>query len=267
MKKRVVFGLVAGVAVVAIAAVALTKAGKTETAMPVSIATAQKREMVSYVEAKGNVKLKEPVRIYASNNGKIKKVLVAEGDYVKKGQVLFTYDEDNTDSINNQLDDARLNVKQLKQELKSLSLPTDQSEIKSTQAQITQFESSLKELDYNIKIDEENVRKLETDLERARDNYNKNKQLFDGGVISRNELETYTDAVTTAETNLNNGKTQLDKDKLAYDGTNASLEAAREKLKELESVTSSERVQNEISSKNVQLEIAELKVSQLETNY
>lgn len=264
MKKRVIVGVLVAVVAIGALAVCLSKGKGAEKAVPVSITKAEIREMVSYVEAKGNVKLKEPVRIYASNNGKIKKVLVSEGDYVKKGQVLFTYDEDNTDSLNNQLDDARLTVKQLKEEIKGLSLPTDQSEIKSTQAQITQYESTLKELDYGLEIDEENVRKAQTDLERAKDNYNKNKQLYDGGVISKNDFDTYSDALTAAETTLNNAQTQLEKDSLSRSGTNASLEAAREKLKELESVTSSQRVQNEISSRNVQLEMAQLKVSQLE---
>lgn len=266
MKKRVA----AGGVIAAVAAAVLIfglMSGRTDNggaALPVAVTNVSTGEMVTKVKVKGNVALKEPVRIYASNNGKIKHVLVSEGDYVKKGQVLFTYDEDNTDNVNNQLDDARLSVKQLEEQLKGLSLPADESEIKNVQAEIARYESNIKETGYSLEIDKTNLQKAQTDLDRAQEDYNKNKQLFEGGVIAQSELNGFADKLNDAKTQLENSKTQFEKDTLAYDGANAGLEAAKAKYNELITKADSLQVQNQIAAMEVQLSQARLKVTQLE---
>ncbi len=262
MKKRVI--LPGAVFAAALLVFGLTACGGKSRALPVSVVVADNREMVSSVEVDGNVSLKEPVRIYASNNGKIKRVLVSEGDYVQKGQVLFTYDEDNTDNVTNQLEDARLSVKQLEEQLKGLTLTVDESELQNAQADITRYESSIKEIEYNLEIDKTNLAKAETDLARANEDYNKNRQLFEGGVIAQNELNTYGDKLNDAKAQFNNSNTQYQRDSLAYDSTKASLEAAKTKYSELKAKTSSGQTQNQISVMRVQLDQARLKVSQLQ---
>lgn len=132
MKKRVVAGGIVVIAAAAFIIVGLLGKGSgVEAALPVNIAQVTAREMVTSVQVTGNVRLNEPVRIYASNNGKLGKVLVKEGDYVKKGDVLFTYDGDNTDSVINDLEDAKLSVRQIEEQIKGLSLPADESELKN----------------------------------------------------------------------------------------------------------------------------------------
>ncbi len=265
MKKKVIAGIATAIVLLGAAGgISGLLKGGADTAVPVTAAEAVAREMVSKVEVTGNVELKEPVRIYASNNGKIKRVLVSEGDYVEKGQVLFTYDEDNTDSVINQLDDARLSVKALEEQLRGLSLPATESEIKAAEAEITQCKSTLEDIEYSLTIDRNNLAKAESDLERANEDFEKNQQLYQGGVIALNELNTYRDSLTAAKTQLENCQTQLEKDSLAYTTANASLEAAEVRHRELVAKPNLDSIQNEINSMEIQLDRERLKVSQLE---
>lgn len=264
MKKRVVVGGVVLIAAAAFVIMGLFGSSGGEAAFPVNIAEVTEREMVTDVQVTGNVRLNEPVRIYASNNGKLGSVLVKEGDYVKKGDVLFTYDEDNTDTVINDLEDARLSVRQIEEQIKGLSLPADESELKNAQASITQYESRTEEINYSLTIDRTNIEKAQSDLERAQEDYDKNNQLFAAGVIARNELNTYADRLTEAKTQLENYQTQLENDTLAYATNEANLEAAKAAYEDLLNRQNSESVKNQISQAQVQLEQARLRVSQLE---
>ncbi len=264
MKKRVVVGGVVVIAAAAFIIMGLFGSSGGETTFPVNIAEVTAREMVTDVQVTGNVRLNEPVRIYASNNGKLGSVLVKEGDYVKKGDVLFTYDEDNTDTVINDLEDARLSVRQIEEQIKGLSLPADESELKNAQASITQYESRTEEINYSLTIDRTNIEKAQSDLERAQEDYDKNNQLFAAGVIARSELNTYADRLTEAKTQLENYQTQLENDTLAYTTNEANLEAAKAAYEDLLNRQNSESVQNQISQAQVQLEQARLRVSQLE---
>ena len=265
MKKRVVAGGIVVIAAAAFIIVGLLGKGSgVEAALPVNIAQVTAREMVTSVQVTGNVRLNEPVRIYASNNGKLGKVLVKEGDYVKKGDVLFTYDGDNTDSVINDLEDAKLSVRQIEEQIKGLSLPADESELKNAQAYITQYESQTAEINYSLTIDRTNLEKAQSDLERAQEDYDKNSQLFEAGVIAQSELNTYSDSVRDARTQLENCQTQLENDTLAFNTNKANLEAAKATYEELLNRQNSESVKNQISQAQVQLEQAKLRVSQLE---
>ncbi len=264
MKKRVVVGGVVLIAAAVFVIMGLFGSSGGEAAFPVNIAEVTAREMVTDVQVTGNVRLNEPVRIYASNNGKLGSVLVKEGDYVKKGDVLFTYDEDNTDTVINDLEDARLSVRQIEEQIKGLSLPADESELKNAQASITQYESRTEEINYSLTIDRTNIEKAQSDLERAQEDYDKNNQLFAAGVIARNELNTYADRLTEAKTQLENYQTQLENDTLAYATNEANLEAAKAAYEDLLNRQNSESVKNQISQAQVQLEQARLRVSQLE---
>ncbi len=260
MKKRVM-----AVNAVLVFALLLSGCGaESAAAYPVKIADVTQREMITQVEVSGNVELKEPVRIYASNNGKIKQVLVSEGDYVKKGQVLFTYDEDNTDTVTNQLDDARLTVRQLEEELKGLTIPADDSEIKSALAQITSCEKNIDEIACQLETDNTNIVQAKTALARAQEDYDKNMRLYEGGVIAQSELNTYKDKLTEAQAQLDNCTTQYNRDSLSYASAQAELEAAKTKHTELVEKPKSAQVKNQCDTMKVQLEAAKLKVKQLE---
>lgn len=258
MKKRVLTGLL-------LLSLLVSGCGDNKSVLvPVAMTEVTQKEMITKVEAKGNVALREPVRIYASNNGKIKKVLVSEGDYVKKGQVLFTYDEDNTDDVKNRLDDARLTVKQTEEQLNGLSLPADESEVKNAKADITRCESTIKETAYSLEIDKTNLNSAQEAFVRAQEDYDKNKKLYEGGVISLNELNAFADKLREAKAQLDNCNTQHEKDSLAFDSANAALEAAKSKYNELVAKPQSDVVKNQVSVMSVQLQQQRLKVSQLE---
>src|SRR3979411_2186544 len=68
------------------------QAAKPQSAAPVRIATVTSRTMPVELQAIGNVEAISTVAITAQISGQLMRVHFKEGDFVKKGQLLFTID-------------------------------------------------------------------------------------------------------------------------------------------------------------------------------
>ncbi|MCF0141853.1 MAG: efflux RND transporter periplasmic adaptor subunit [Parasporobacterium sp.] len=114
------------------------------------------------------------VKIEKDSSRKIKERLVNEGDQIKIGDVLFTYDED---AAKLELDKARLQAEQLKNTIDSLTArkntliqekanaPADQQ--LSYTIEIQSAEADLMEANYNLEAKNKEIQNMESSLEES----------------------------------------------------------------------------------------------------
>jgi HlyD family secretion protein len=93
MSRRMKLGLMATIIVVVVGGtIALSAAKKSKKAVEVRMEAVKARELVSAVTASGKIEPKTKVDVLSDIQGRITKIAVREGDYVKKGDFLLQID-------------------------------------------------------------------------------------------------------------------------------------------------------------------------------
>lgn len=184
-------------AILIIALLILKKTGAiwADTGIKVTAEKAMQRTIVETVNASGKVYPEVEVKLSPDISGEIVELDVAEGDSVKKGQVLARI---YGDIYVTQRDQAVAIVKQ-------------------QQAQMADAQASLGA--------------LEAQLDQAKKTYNMQKQLYDEKVISRNEFNTADAAYKTALANLNAARQGVKGSMAAVQSAQAALQKANKDLR------------------------------------
>ena len=73
----------------------------------------------SYIEADGSVKSDNTKKIYVQQSLQVEKVLVKLGDYVKKGQILLTFNSSDRDEVIRNIAKESANLSQLERNYNS----------------------------------------------------------------------------------------------------------------------------------------------------
>ena len=227
----------------------VSKPKQKETIQTVEVATVKKQEVVTTIDAKGTVSFKEKNSVYAKNSGKVNSIPVKEGDYVEKGAVLIQYDKSSLDTLERQLEEAKLSLKSAKLGLDALMIPTDESQLKQLEAQISQTQKSINDLENNIKQNEKDIEKAKKDLEGG-------ELLYSQGAISQTEYNNYKTALTNLENQKLSLQNNLDATKKQLDANNSQYQSAKNK-------TQDANTKNRIESQKVAIEQANLRVEQL----
>jgi len=153
------------------------------------------RTIVETVNASGKVYPEVEVKLSPDISGEIVELEVAEGDSVKKGQVLAKI---YGDIYVTQRDQAEAIVKQ-------------------QQAQLADAQAS--------------IGALEANLNQSKETYNMQKQLYDEKVISRNEFNTADAAYKSAIANLQAAKEGISGSKAGVQSAQAALQKANKDLR------------------------------------
>ena len=154
----------------------------------------ERRTIVETVNASGKIFPEVEVKLSPDISGEIVELEVAEGDSVKKGEVLAKI---YGDIYNTQKDQASAIVNQ-------------------QQAQMADAQAGLGA--------------LEAQLDQANKTYAMQKQLYDEKVISRNEFNTADAALKTAQANLNAAKQGVVGSEAAVQSAKAALQKANKDL-------------------------------------
>ena len=175
MNKKVKWVLISlGILLVLLFALSKTGVFGNESTTKVTAEKATKRTIIEVVNASGKVYPEVEVKISPDISGGITELNVAEGDTVKKGQVLARIFADIYDIQRNQ---AASGVQQ------------SQAQVSSSQAQVGNAEAALES--------------LKAQMEQAQRTYDMQKQLFDEKVISRNEFNVAEASLRSAKANYN----------------------------------------------------------------
>lgn len=164
----------------------------------------KKAPLVMYINTTGTAKAEKTVEVYPQVSGNIEKINVEENSYVKKGDVLFTIDnqeyELNYQSAEDNLLKAKIEYGMRKNQLKAQNDPsaqsnlkeeTDKLEEKRKKGEISQEQYENMKLDLEItylfsKCGSEEVLKSSTGLTQAMINYKKAKIDLDYSVVRAN---------------------------------------------------------------------------------
>lgn len=162
--KWILFGLL-GLIVLLVAYKML--AGNDDVGTKVSTEKAAKKTIIETVNASGKIYPEVEVKISPDISGEVVELNVEEGDSVKRGQVL-----------------ARIFA-----DIYALQRDEAASRVNQSEAVVANSQAGLDALKAN--------------LELAKQNYDRNKKLFDDKVISRAELENYETTYKSAQANYN----------------------------------------------------------------
>ncbi len=239
MKKKIVIGICVTVLIVTLIVAGVIKnAGAVGSGAVYSVHASEvkKGDISSYISANGTVEEVEKSEIYVDTPLKVTKLLVSQNDSVKKGQKLVEYD---LDSLNLQLDQAKLQKRTQELSLQKLKLMDSTVSVASAQN--------------SLKVAQNSVASAQRDYDTAQKNYNDCKVLYDMGDKSKSELDAAENTFKNAETALNNAKLNLESQK---DAVNSAAKSNNQ---------ASNSKQIDVETQQVAIETSELSIKDLET--
>jgi membrane fusion protein (multidrug efflux system) len=150
--------------------------------------------------------------------GRITEVFAEEGDNVEAGELLAVLDSSDL-----------------------------QSQKTSAMAVIEQVKATLKQVEAKYNFDKENIKVLEVSQKKAKQDFERAKLQFDGGIITREQFEHAEIATETADATLNAAKSQLEVSQAAIKSTHASVESAEAQVQVIETQLKNTRLYAPIS--------------------
>lgn len=156
-----------------------------EKVVPVAAISAQREDLTVYQSFPGSVTASGEVNLTAKTGGVVEKVLVKEGDEVRKGDPVIILEQKD---IARQLAQAQAGYNAAGAQLKSI----EEGQIPQ---QITQLESSLKQAEANLK--------------NVKENYDRMKGLYEEGAVTLVQFEGIELQYKVAEEQYDSTKTQL----------------------------------------------------------
>lgn len=180
----VAFGLL--IAVAAIVAISITQSRQPRTEVQTDRAE-RLDELVAKVNASGEIRPKEYVELQAEIAGVIQELYVEEGDFVKAGDLLVRIDPTQTEA------EAKAQRALLESSLLEAS---------SQERQISLQEVSLDREKANLRAADADVEKAKQALLLAENNFNRQQELFEQNLISRDAYERARNEQVAADASL-----------------------------------------------------------------
>jgi HlyD family secretion protein len=191
--KKVAWGA-GGVLVVAIgASIAYHQA--TKDIVTVQTGKATKEDLVSLVTASGEVTPKTYTNVLGEGFGKITDIVVKEGDWVKRGDILL--------------------------KLENIQPGAD---VEAQRAGATAAEAAIKSAEANYRSSVADVEQRKADFERAKLDYERGKELFKEGLIPKSDYDTKVSAYDGAKAALDSAQARVQQNRAELDRARSTLE-------------------------------------------
>ena len=224
-------------------------------------------EIINTVTATGTVMLNNEIEVYAEGEtNKIKEFHVEEGDSVAVGQLLVTYDTDDTvEELENKIRDTQREIENALLSLKNLQLPTSESELQKLQNEVASNDKSLSEAQNNIKTIQTNIKQQNTEIanakqdwEDARKTVSDNAALLNVGGITQEEYDNSVTDCDRAEQTYSNALDAMETLNINLENAQKSVAAAENSLSLAqtslnESINKMDLEENQIKLKQQQL--------------
>ncbi len=231
----------------------LVTVGKTET-----------HDIVNTVSADGEVDMVNKGFVYSPSSAVVSTVNFEVGDTVKKGDILLTFKDDSLETLYDQLELAKLDLKAGQLALDSITIPNSDD-------QILQLESQLRGKTDAITMAEKQVEQIDLQIESATQQLNQAKDkladgkiLYENDIMSRKDYEALEEGIFSIENNIK--ALQLDRVKAVDSITSArmSYSDTEEQIKIIKNKNSSKSVINQVDSQKIVIEKLNLNVQFLE---
>lgn len=171
----------------------------------------EKKMAKGFDSGNGRIEATE-VDIAAKQPGRVEKILVDEGDYVKEGQLLAVMQ---TNTLEAQIQEAEAQLQKA------------QTSEKSAIAQVAVNES-------NKRVSQAMLLQRESDLDAAQRRYNRSKLLVGKGAVSVEEFDDDETNLNSAKAAVASAKAQVSVNQAAIDAANADVNSRRADIKAAE---------------------------------
>lgn len=194
-----------------------------DAAVSVTVEQVKRQNAESYISYSGTVNAQSNISVVPKISGKVISINVAVGDTVEEGDILYVIDDT----------DIALQVRQASAGLSAAEASYNNVVNGASQQSTTQLQQSviMAETEYNdavaalerVQVAYDNntlMTSAQVAYNNAKINYDRMKQLYDQGGISKQQLESAESSFLTAEASYNN----------AQDGADAQLDAAKSRV-------------------------------------
>lgn len=212
-KTKIIGGVVAGVLLLAIV-IGSILATRTDTPEVTVVKVETRKELRSTVTSSGEVRPIQFMNLTSEVQGRIEEIYVKEGDQVTKGQPLVRLDPNQLQSTT----DAQLAAFQGAEN----EIRVSQSQVLAAQNQLAQAQQQLNVAQVAVDSARQGVVAAQTDVDRAQVEVNaanrefqRNAQLLESGVISRQIYDEAKDRVDNANASLRTARANLESRQIA----------------------------------------------------
>ncbi|MEZ5354383.1 MAG: efflux RND transporter periplasmic adaptor subunit [Bryobacteraceae bacterium] len=171
---------------------------------------AVRQNLVSLVTASGEIKPRNYINIGTSANvpSRITNILVAEGQHVRKGQLLATLESVQPEA----------------------QVAAQRANVSSAEADSAASEAALKASGQSIRTLEASLARAQTDLERAKIDFARTQKLYEQKLIAKQEYDTRQIAVKAAEAAVHEAESRIPQARSDLERLRASLNASQKRV-------------------------------------
>lgn len=224
----------------------------------VNVEKAIEADIQTKISATGMVKADKNETVLAQLNTQVEKINVEVGDFVKKGDVLLTYEQETKENLQRDLEKLDLQIQSSKILLNQMQSASKQS-VMGAETAVANAEKNILDLEDSIKSIETSLEISKKSLEKAQNNYDVTKQLHSEGLAAKTELDDAEQALMNAKDQVNSLETKIQSTKKSLETARMQQESAQYDLdvllNKVEDQTKLENIavkQNEIASLTLQ---------------
>lgn len=224
----------------------------------VNVEKAIEADIQTKISATGMVKADKNETVLAQLNTQVEKINVEVGDFVKKGDVLLTYEQETKENLQRDLEKLDLQIQSSKILLNQMQSASKQS-IMGAETAVANAEKNILDLEDSIKSIETSLEISKKSLEKVQNNYDVTKQLHSEGLAAKIELDDAEQALMNAKDQVNSLETKIQSTKKSLETAKMQQESAQYDLdvllNKVEDQTKLENIavkQNEIASLTLQ---------------
>jgi RND family efflux transporter, MFP subunit len=194
------------------------------------------------VTASGTTQATDPYSIFIELSQEVKTVPVAVGDYVEEGQLLVTYDiEDTKKELEDKLADEKVSLQNAQIALSELTDPAEGTELIDLKTAVISAEKTLQEAKTAL-----------TENQTSLADYQKNlpyyKQLLEAGSLSQSEYDKYETEYNTLLNTKTTIESNVEAADLALKKANTNLENGSNRLNDKSTKDNYQKQLNTVSS-------------------
>ncbi len=228
-----------------------SKKSKKAEAKEVIVKSVEIGNFTDSIDVEGDIEIKNQKDIYISKSQRVVDVLVEEGDEVKKGAVLITFDPDERSEIEREIkakeieiEKEKINIKNYSLKISNLSVTTKEKDREKLKSENKRYEEKLKVL----KIEKES---LERELKSKKRDFETKQKLYEAKAISQSELDDSENSLKSLEKDIDKKSLEISENKLDAEENKREL-----LLKESEIADSKDSYKKEITLQKNNIELA-----------
>ena len=239
---------------------------KTQLRLP-DMSVVEQGDLSKRVTASGTTVAADPVSIFIELSQEVDEVFAEVGDKVNEGDLLVTYDiEDTQRELNDKLADAKVTVENAQISLNELYEPTEESEILELEGQVANAEKTIEDTKSQINNYDIKISQAQTDIDNAKRTMDNYIELLSVGGASQQEYDDAEQAYQRALDTLTQTESDKASAELSLQTAELSLERAKVNLENGKNKTNSTTTLNAIKRQQNTLETAQRNVSSIQYN-